>query len=85
VSQAVLHQPKAQGIRPRHGELLEAGEPCGSLEGVKPLCGAKQSRRASAQVAKAELMLGSAGRDARRDVPRVTQHSEDESRFGKVE
>jgi len=38
-----------------------AGEPCGSLEGVKPLCGAKPPRRASAQVAKAEL--GDAGRD----------------------
>jgi len=65
-------------LRPLHGELREAGEPCGSLEGVKPLCGVEQSRRASAQVAKAELMLGSAGRDARRDVPSVTQHSEDE-------
>jgi len=41
--------------------------------------GAKPPRRASAQVAKAELMLGSAGRDASRDVPCVTQHSEDEN------
>jgi len=73
------HLPRIE--RPRHGELREAGEPCGSLEGVKPLCGAKPSRRASAQVAKAELMLGGAGRDARRDVPCVTQHSEDKVFF----
>jgi len=28
--------------RPRHGDLREAGEPCGRLEGIKPLCGTER-------------------------------------------